>query len=104
MEIASLFAVMMIAALLLLFKKSQSKADAKQVNVDELQEQIETALSLPVESGEAWQNEPATEVMLNDLAEKDIRLNRELSKGQAMNILGLFSPPDGRQVDILKHF
>ncbi|ODB86077.1 hypothetical protein A3195_10510 [Candidatus Thiodiazotropha endoloripes] len=95
---------MMIGALLLLFKKSQSKANAKQINVDELQEQIETALSLPGESDEAWQNEPATEVMLNELAEKDIRLNRELSKGQAMNILGLFSPPDGRQVDILKHF
>ncbi|MBW9270550.1 MAG: hypothetical protein K1566_12980 [Candidatus Thiodiazotropha sp. (ex. Lucinisca nassula)] len=104
MEIASLFAVMMIGALLLLFKKSQSKADATQINVDELQEQIETALSLPAESDEAWQNEPATEAMLNELAEKDIRLKRELSKGQAMNILGLFSPPDGRQVDILKHF
>ncbi|MCG7896845.1 MAG: hypothetical protein JAY99_14065 [Candidatus Thiodiazotropha lotti] len=104
MEIASFLAVMMIGALLLLFKKSQSKANAKQINVDELQEQIETALSLPGESDEAWQNEPATEVMLNELAEKDIRLNRELSKGQAMNILGLFSPPDGRQVDILKHF
>ncbi|MCG8489376.1 MAG: hypothetical protein MI756_18055 [Chromatiales bacterium] len=104
MEIASLFAVLMIGALLLLFKKTQSKADAKNINVDELQEQIETALSLPGESDEAWQNEPATEVMLNELAEKDIRLNRELTKGQAMNILGLFSPPDGRQVDILKHF
>jgi hypothetical protein len=42
--------------------------------------------------------------MLNELAEKEIRLNQELTKGQAMNILGLFSPPDGRQVDILKHF
>ncbi|MCG7871739.1 MAG: hypothetical protein N0C81_04510 [Candidatus Thiodiazotropha lotti] len=104
MEIASLFAVMMIGALLLMFKKTQSKANAKQNQVDELQEQIETALSLPGESDEAWQNEPATEVMLNELAEKDIRLKRELTKGQAMNILGLFSPPDGRQVDILKHF
>jgi hypothetical protein len=104
MEIVSFFAVMMIGALLLLLKKTQSKAVAKNIHIDELQEQIETALSLPGESNEAWQNEPATEVMLNELAEKDIRLNQQLTKGQAMNILGLFSPPDGRQVDILKHF
>ncbi|MEJ2620697.1 MAG: hypothetical protein P8163_10655 [Candidatus Thiodiazotropha sp.] len=103
MEIASLVTLMMIGALFALFKKTQSIATTK-VSVDELQEQIETALALPAESNEAWQNEPATELMLNELAEKDIHLKQELTKGQAMNILGLFSPPDGRQVDILKHF
>jgi hypothetical protein len=38
------------------------------------------------------------------MADRGIWLDRQLTKGQAMNILGLFTPPDGRQVDILKHF
>jgi hypothetical protein len=97
----------LFTAILLFFRKTQhNRTDSKpnKVKIDELQEQIETALNLPVESDEAWQNEPATEAMLHELAENEIRLDRPLTKGQAMNILGLFTPPDGRQVDILKHF
>ncbi|MES9859367.1 MAG: hypothetical protein ABW157_18765 [Candidatus Thiodiazotropha sp. LLP2] len=107
MEIASFITALLFCGLLFIFKKVQFNGTNKSnrnIKFDELQEQIDTALSLPGESDEAWQNEPATEAILNELAEKDVRLNQPLTKGQAMNILGLFSPPDGRQVDILKHF
>lgn len=107
MEIASFLAILLFGGLLFMFKRAQFNGAGKsnsRIKVDEFQEQIETALSLPCESDEAWQNEPATEAILSELAENNIRLNHPLTKGQAMNVLGLFSPPDGRQVDILKHF
>jgi hypothetical protein len=107
MEIISFLVVLLLGSLLLIFKginADGSKPAKGNIKVDEFQEQIETALSLPHESDETWQNEPATEAMLLELEKNGIRLNFTLTKGQAMNVLGLFSPPDGRQVDILKHF
>ena len=107
MEIVTFFIALLLGGLLLIFKGTHADNSAKakgKIKVDEFQEQIETALNLPRESDEAWQNEPATEAMLQELDERGIRLNHTLTKGQAMNVLGLFSPPDGRQVDILKHF
>jgi hypothetical protein len=107
MELASFLTVLLIGGLILIFKKGQlNRADSSKKNIpaEELNEQIETALNLPRETDKAWQNEPATDAILNELAEKGVNLDQPLTKGQAMNILGLFSPPDGRQVDILKHF
>ncbi|MES9971400.1 MAG: hypothetical protein ABW092_15310 [Candidatus Thiodiazotropha sp.] len=77
---------------------------SNKINIENFQEQIETALTLPRDSDDDWQNEPATEAMLQEMADRGIWLEQQLTKGQAMNILGLFTPPDGRQVDILKHF
>lgn len=84
-------------------KRIESESNCK-INVDDCQEQIEQAINLPAESEKAWQNEPASDALLRELDEKGIYLQQKLTKGQAMNVLGLFSPPDGRQVDILKHF
>jgi len=106
MEIISLLIVLAISGIYLIHKslgKTRSATD-EAVNIGDFQEQIEQALSLPHASGEAWQNEPVSELMMLDLEERGIYLQKQLTKGQAMNVLGLFSPPDGRQVDILKHF
>ncbi|MCU7796513.1 MAG: hypothetical protein KZQ75_05230 [Candidatus Thiodiazotropha sp. (ex Myrtea spinifera)] len=105
MEIFSFVIVLVLVALFLIYKSSKiNTASNKKVNVDDFQEQIEQAINLPTESGKAWQNEPATDTLMRELDERGIYLQQKLTKGQAMNILGLFSPPDGRQVDILKHF
>jgi hypothetical protein len=93
-----------VAYILIHWMVRSHMASNKKINVNDFQEQIEQALNLPAESEKAWQNEPATEALMNELDEKGIYLKRKLTKGQAMNVLGLFSPPDGRQVDILKHF
>lgn len=105
MEIFS-YAILLvtIAAILIHWIVRTNAAKHKQINVNDFQEQIEQALNLPPESEEAWQNEPAGDSLMRELDEKGIYLQRKLTKGQAMNVLGLFSPPDGRQVDILKHF
>ncbi|MCU7873951.1 MAG: hypothetical protein KZQ91_14505 [Candidatus Thiodiazotropha sp. (ex Lucinoma borealis)] len=105
MEIVIFIFAFLLFGLFLIFKSTGIGTAAKcKINVDSFQEQIDTALNLPRESDEAWQNEPATEAMLHELGDRGIWLNQPLTKGQAMNVLGLFSPPDGRQVDILKHF
>jgi len=105
MEFISLLIVLILLAVYLIHKSRQSRSSANgKVNIDDFQEQIEQALNLPHASGEAWQNEPATELLMRELEERGIYLQKALTKGQAMNVLGLFSPPDGRQVDILKHF
>jgi hypothetical protein len=97
--------ILVVAALFLIHNSRRIESESSQrVNVDEFQEQIEQALNLPPESEKAWQNEPASEELIRELDERGIYLQRKLTKGQAMNVLGLFSPPDGRQVDILKHF
>jgi hypothetical protein len=106
MEIISLAILLILPGIYLIYKslrKSRSESSGK-LNIDDFQEQIEQALSLPQASGEAWQNEAATELMMRELEERGIYLQKQLTKGQAMNVLGLFTPPDGRQVDILKHF
>ena len=96
---------LLASGLFLLFNNRRIDAAANRgINVHDFQEQIEQALNLPAESEKAWQNEPATDALMRELDERGIYLQRELTKGQAMNVLGLFSPPDGRQVDILKHF
>jgi hypothetical protein len=107
MEIISFLVVLLLGGLLLISKGIHvdgSETAKGKIKIDEFQEQIETALNLPHGSDEAWQNEPVTEAMLQELDKEGIRLDRPLTKGQAMNVLGLFSPPNGRQVDILKHF
>jgi hypothetical protein len=105
MEIFTFVSALVLAALFLIHKNRQIDAAAnRKINVDDFQEQIEQALSLPTESEKAWQNEPATDAQMRELDERGIYLQRQLTKGQAMNVLGLFTPPDGRQVDILKHF
>ncbi|MCU7812112.1 MAG: hypothetical protein KZQ77_12865 [Candidatus Thiodiazotropha sp. (ex Notomyrtea botanica)] len=105
MEIFSFVIVLVLVALFLIYKSSKiNTVSNKKVNVDDFQEQIEQAINLPTESEKAWQNEPATDNLMRELDERGIYLQRKLTKGQAMNVLGLFSPPDGRQVDILKHF
>lgn len=105
MEIFAFAFALVIVALFLIYKSTQMNAAANEkINVNDFQEQIEQALNLPAESEKAWQNEPATEALMLELDERGIHLQQKLTKGQAMNVLGLFSPPDGRQVDILKHF
>lgn len=104
-SVIALVIALVFVALFLIYRNMQINVAVNQkLNVDDFQEQIEQALSLPAESEKAWQNEPATEEQMRELDERGIHLQRELTKGQAMNVLGLFSPPDGRQVDILKHF
>ena len=105
MEIFSLIIALVVVALLLIRKSNQiNSTPNEKINVNDFQEQIEQAISLPTGSEKAWQNEPATETLMRELDERGIYLQRKLTKGQALNVLGLFSPPDGRQVDILKHF
>jgi hypothetical protein len=105
MAIFVFIVVLGLAVFLLVYKNMQANAASnKKINVDDFQEQIEQALNLPTESKKAWQNETATEAQLRELGDRGIHLQQKLTKGQAMNVLGLFSPPDGRQVDILKHF
>ncbi|MCU7904917.1 MAG: hypothetical protein KZQ76_03520 [Candidatus Thiodiazotropha sp. (ex Epidulcina cf. delphinae)] len=103
MEITAFITALVLFGLYLIFKSTRIGAAAKS-KADDVQERIETVLNLPQESDGAWQNEPATQVMMQELGERGIRLNSVLTKGQTMNVLGLFSPSDGRQVDILKHF
>ena len=95
--------VLIVLYLIHMSMRSRSTTSGK-VNVDDFQEQIEQALNLPQSSQAAWQNEPASELLMRELEDRGIYLNKSLTKGQAMNVLGLFTPPDGRQVDILKHF
>ncbi|MEW8556738.1 MAG: hypothetical protein AB2588_02050 [Candidatus Thiodiazotropha sp.] len=105
MEIIAAITILVAIGLFVAYQKTLSAPNkSDRINMDDFQEQIETALNLPRESKDDWQNEPATETMLQELADRGIWLEQQLSKGQAMNILGLFTPPDGRQVDILKHF
>jgi hypothetical protein len=105
MELIVVITALVSIGLFLFLRQTKSPPKkSNKINMDNFQEQIETALSLPRDSEDDWQNEPATESMLQELADRGIWLNQQLTKGQAMNILGLFTPPDGRQVDILKHF
>ncbi|MEJ2454656.1 MAG: hypothetical protein P8103_10935 [Candidatus Thiodiazotropha sp.] len=105
MELFILLSALVAVCLFFMRKRMfGDNASKRKINVDDFQEQIEQALALPPESEKAWQNEPATEALMRELDEKGIYLQEQLTKGQAMNVLGLFSPPDGRQVDILKHF
>ncbi len=105
MEVFALIILLVVVALVLIGKSSLiNQTTAKKFNVDDFQEQIEQAINLPPQAEKAWQNEPATDEMMRDLDERGIYLQKRLTKGQALNVLGLFSPPDGRQVDILKHF
>ncbi|MES9993358.1 MAG: hypothetical protein ABW098_15520 [Candidatus Thiodiazotropha sp.] len=105
MEIVATLTTLLVIGLFFLYKNTlTAPSKSSKVNVEDFQEQIETALNLPRDSKDDWQNEPAPESMLQELADRGIWLEQQLTKGQAMNILGLFSPPDGRQVDILKHF
>ncbi len=105
MEYLILIVAVAAAALFLIRNSRQIESESsRKINVDDFQEQIEQALNLPTESKKAWQNEPATDALMRELDERGIYLQQKLTKGQAMNVLGLFSPPDGRQVDILKHF
>jgi hypothetical protein len=107
MEILVFLTLLIVGVYFILRKSFAHKPTntSRKVTVDELREQIETALELPpMEPVESWQNEQASEALLLELREHGVELNRDLTKGQAMNVLGLFSPPDGRQVDILKHF
>lgn len=105
MELIAAITAVILIGLYFVYKHTLSTpAKSNRVNIDNFQEQIETALTLPRDSDDDWQNEPATEAMLQEMADRGIRLDQQLTKGQAMNILGLFTPPDGRQVDILKHF
>lgn len=105
MELIVAITLIVSIGLYLLYRQTRSTAEkSNKINMDDFQEQIETALTLPRDSEDDWQNEPATESMLKEMEDRGIRLNQQLTKGQAMNILGLFTPPDGRQVDILKHF
>jgi hypothetical protein len=105
MEIVAVITVLVVIALFFIYRSTLSApSKSSKINIDNFQEQIETALNLPRDSKDDWQNEPATESMLQELADRGIWLDQQLTKGQAMNILGLFTPPDGRQVDILKHF
>lgn len=105
MEILS-FVILPVLIVLYLIHLSLRKrqASGKKVNIDDFQEQIEQALNLPQASEASWQNEPASELLMRELEDRGIYLQKTLTKGQAMNVLGLFTPPDGRQVDILKHF
>jgi hypothetical protein len=105
MEILS-FVILPVLIVLYLIHLSMRKhpASGKKVNIDDFQEQIEQALNLPQASESSWQNEPASELLMRELEDHGIYLQKSLTKGQVMNVLGLFSPPDGRQVDILKHF
>jgi hypothetical protein len=104
-ELIVIITVFVSIGLFLFFRQTKSSAEkSNKINMDNFQEQIETALTLPRDSEDDWQNEPATESMLQEMADRGIWLDQRLTKGQAMNILGLFTPPDGRQVDILKHF
>jgi hypothetical protein len=95
--------VLIVLYLIHMSLRTRSKSGGS-VNLDDFQEQIEQALNLPQSSQNAWQNEPASELLMRELEDRGIYLQKSLTKGQAMNVLGLFSPPDGRQVDILKHF
>jgi hypothetical protein len=105
MELIVFIAVLVSIGLFFIYRQTRSTVKkSNKIIMDNFQEQIETALTLPRDSEDDWQNEPATESMLKELGDRGIWLNQQLTKGQAMNILGLFSPPDGRQVDILKHF
>jgi hypothetical protein len=105
MEILITTTLIAVIGLFLFYRHTRFvPAKSNKINIDNFQEQIETALNLPRESKDDWQNEPATESMLQEMADRGIWLDRQLTKGQAMNILGLFTPPDGRQVDVLKHF
>jgi hypothetical protein len=105
MDLIIAITILVLIGLFYLYKQSQpTSAKSSQINIDNFQEQIETALKLPRDSEDDWQNESATESMRQEMADRGIWLEQPLTKGQAMNILGLFTPPDGRQVDILKHF
>ncbi|MEW8508034.1 MAG: hypothetical protein AB2598_15155 [Candidatus Thiodiazotropha sp.] len=105
MEIVTTLTILLVIGLFFIYKITLYTSNKKnKINIEDFQEQIKTALNLPRDSRDDWQNEPATESMLQELADRGICLDQQLTKGQAMNILGLFSPPDGRQVDILKHF
>ncbi|MET0064537.1 MAG: hypothetical protein ABW176_19790, partial [Candidatus Thiodiazotropha endolucinida] len=105
MELIAVVTTFVLIGLFLVYKHTLfTPAKSNKINIENFQEQIETALNLPRDSEEDWQNEPATESMLQEMADRGIWLDQKLTKGQAMNILGLFTPPDGRQVDILKHF
>ena len=105
MEYLILLIVVAASTLFLVRNSKRIESESRRkINVDDFQEQIEQALNLPPESEKAWQNEPATDALMRELDENGIYLQQKLTKGQAMNVLGLFSPPDGRQVDILKHF
>ena len=69
MEIISLAILLILPGIYLIYKslrKSRSESSGK-LNIDDFQEQIEQALSLPQASGEAWQNEAATELMMQDV-------------------------------------
>ncbi|MCG8059071.1 MAG: hypothetical protein N0C89_06485 [Candidatus Thiodiazotropha endolucinida] len=105
MELIAVVTTFVLIGLFLVYKHTLfTPAKSNKINIENFQEQIETALNLPRDSEDDWQNEPATESMLQEMADRGIWLDQKLTKGQAMNILGLFTPPDGRQVDILKHF
>lgn len=104
MEILSFLILPILITLFLVHISLQPPASGNIVNVDDFQEQIEQALSLPPSSQESLQKEPASAQLMGELENRGIYLQRSLTKEQAMNVLGLFSPPNGRQVDILKHF
>ncbi|MCU7916946.1 MAG: hypothetical protein KZQ95_01135 [Candidatus Thiodiazotropha sp. (ex Epidulcina cf. delphinae)] len=101
MESYALIAII-LAVLIILFRQIRLRSSRKSHHSD--MDIIEAAINLPQQPGDDRHDEPATESMLRALEKKGVRLDRPLTRGQAMNVLGLHLPPDGRQVDILKHF
>lgn len=65
---------------------------------------LDIALNLAEENSSEEGMQPASDEMLERLRANGMVLDRRLTIDEATHLLDLFSPPSGRQIDILKHF
>ena len=65
---------------------------------------VDIALDLAVENSSEEGMQPASAEMLERLRANGMVLERRVTIDEATHLLDLFSPPSGRQIDILKHF
>ncbi len=96
-------AVLLIVGLFTYQRVLKTNTEAKTVQ-QKVHPQIDMALSLADENTSEEGIQPASTEMLDRLRDKGIVFERTLTIDEASHLLDLFSPPSGRQIDILKHF
>ncbi len=97
---------LIILVIMFVFSRKKRIAEQEHVATDPLQGKIQMALTL-AHAEHATSDRtlmPASDELTAALEEKGIQLDRWLTDSEANHLMGLFQPPSGRQIDILKHF
>jgi hypothetical protein len=98
------FSLIFLVTVFFIYYRLSRGNSVEDVALLDLHPHIDIALSLADENPSEEGMQHASAEILDQLKSKGIVLDRPLTSDEATHLLELFSPPSGRQIDILKHF